>query len=68
VGSKQLLFEIEVPIKETWVFTVSARSAEEALEKYYDNDTDVEQTCSVGGWPEQPHAKNEAGIPIVRRT
>ncbi|MFQ5788056.1 MAG: hypothetical protein ACE5H1_08750 [Thermodesulfobacteriota bacterium] len=48
---KLYTYEIFVPVKETWVFEVQARSKQEALEKYKIHHVDVEQKCSFGGWP-----------------
>jgi len=50
-GKKLKCYEIRAPIKETWHFEVWATSKKDALEKYRNCDTDVQQTCSIGGWP-----------------
>lgn len=45
------LFEIMVPIKETWVFRVMANSKEHALELFESDSNLVNQTCTTSGWP-----------------
>lgn len=46
------VYEVTMPVKETWIFEVSASSRKEALELYYDHDQSaVNQICSLGGWP-----------------
>lgn len=49
-------YEVRIPVKETWVFTVKAKSKKEAIAKVYSNDDSVEQTCSLGGWPKGKNA------------
>lgn len=56
---KEYLYEIKLPVKDTWWFEVYATSKKEALELVYSGD--AEQTCSIGGWP------NRRGTPVVRK-
>lgn len=42
-------YEVKIPVRETWVFTVRASSQAEAIALV--NKGYGHQTCSVGGWP-----------------
>jgi len=42
------VYEVGIPVKEVWIFRVSAKNAKEAYEKVRNNGAG-EQICSVAG-------------------
>ena len=54
---KKRKYIIAAPITETWYFSVIATSKKEAMKKYLNNDKDVHQEYSIGGWPEGSETK-----------
>lgn len=46
------VYELHVPVTETWVFEVEAESEEEAWRLYQNHDPRVIQTCTLGGGSE----------------
>lgn len=43
------LYEVLIPVKETWIFHILASSKKNAIERIYNHEG--EQVCSDGGWP-----------------
>jgi hypothetical protein len=48
---ENMIWEIHVPIKETWIFQVEASSQQDALNKFKEHHQSVQQNCSISGWP-----------------
>lgn len=57
MSTKKRVFEIYVPVKETWVFEVEAETAEEALAIYESNPGDCQQVCTLSGCREEVYVK-----------
>jgi len=50
---REYLYEVHLPVEETWIFHIKAKSAAEArhkMDNQQDYKNDVEQNCSIGGW------------------